>query len=167
MASEEEVKLSEGNAAATHAVAPGSPSAGHEPGPDEDYPDASGGDGGGGLGSASCKNKLKWLIKPAALIAFCLLQAVWSVYWLSELTDNKDDCLDAGGEKDACNDLYDDNLAAFALSLLGYLVITGGCIAAIVVNMLNCNDCCGKLGTRNILLTSDYTQNRTLVQTIA
>jgi len=108
----------------------------------------SGGDGGG-LERAACLSKLKWCIKPGALIAFCILQAVWTVYFLAEWTEQKDDCLDLAGDssaaKDACNDLYDDNLAAFALSLLGYLVIVVGCVLAIVINLLNCNDCCGKL----------------------
>lgn len=132
---DEEVKLSEGTDAVS-GVVPGSP------GPDEPDDEES---GGGGMERAACLDKLKWCIKPGALIAFCVLQAVWTVYWLAELTDAKDECADSGLSQSDCNDLYDDDLAAFALSLLGYLVITGGCITAIIVNLLNCNDCCGKL----------------------
>ena len=77
---------------------------------------------------------------------------------LDGISDARDACEsacdavpDIAGAREQCEDAldcsgYDANLAALAFIELGLLCIMIGAIAAIVINFLNCNDCCGNLG---------------------
>jgi len=90
------------------------------------------------------------------LIIFAILQLPLVSDALDGISDAKEACDSAcdaipdGTAKDACEDALDcsaldANLAALAFMELGLLCMMIGAICAIIINFLNCNDCCGNL----------------------
>ena len=88
------------------------------------------------------------------LILFSVLQLPLISQSLDSVSETREACLDycellPTGEdacKDTCNEAVNETLAALSLIEIGLLCMLIGSICAIVINLVNVNDCCGNCG---------------------
>ena len=97
------------------------------------------------------------------LIIFAALQLPFTSEYIDNVSDLKDSCHNTcdffliGTLKDECddecNDQFSPQLAALSFMEIGLLCMLIGSACAIVINFLNCNDCCGNIGMLCIYLS--------------
>ena len=103
---------------------------------------------------------IKWrvFVIGVLLILFAVLQLPFISEILENASDAKGVCHDvcdyvssvsantADECDDSCNERYSTQLAALSFMEIGLICMLIGSISALVINFLNCNDCCGNLG---------------------